>query len=152
MIHYWKPLSAFYKNWNNDKHVTISQWHMGLWTQAPRPMWSMLGKLLATPVASKYSPLYAIHFQCCFTHVLKKALYQSWLYFEMMFAVAEHNSGRDEYQRPFNCDLTLRYTSKSNVARYVEYGQWSTLPNPRTSSCNNMDATVWGGELFWWRR
>ena len=35
----------------------------------------------------------------------------------MMFAVAERNSGWDENLRPFNCDLTLGYTSKSNGAR-----------------------------------
>jgi len=40
----------------------------------------------------------------------------------MKFAVAERNSGWDENLRPFNCDLTLGYTSKSNGARYGEYG------------------------------
>jgi len=40
-----------------------------------------------------------------------------------MFAVAEHNSGRDENQRSFNCDFTLGYTSKSNGARYGEFGR-----------------------------
>jgi len=143
---------------------------MELWTQSPRPMQSMLGKLLAMSVMSVYwtgnvthllvifsrsiphSPLYAIHFRCCFTHLLKIALYQSWLYCEMMFAVAKRNSGRDENRRPFNCDLTLGYTSKSNGARYGEYWRWSTLPNPRTSSFNSVDAVVWGGELSWWRR
>ena len=45
---------------------------------------------------SKFSPLYAIHFRCCFTHLLKLALYQSWLYCETMFAVAERNSRWDE--------------------------------------------------------
>jgi len=40
----------------------------------------------------------------------------------MMFAVDESNSGWDENGRPFNCDLSLGYTSKSNGARYVEYG------------------------------
>ena len=47
----------------------------------------------------------------------------------MMFAVDESNSGWDENRRPFNCDLSLGYTSKSNGARYVEYGGWSTLIN-----------------------
>ena len=70
---------------------------------------------------SKYLPLYAIHFRCCFTHLLKIALDQSWLYCEMMFAVAKRNSGWDENRRPFNCDLTLGYTSNSNGARYGEY-------------------------------
>ena len=71
---------------------------------------------------SKYSPLYALHFRCRFTHLLKIALYQSWLYCEMMFAEAERKSGRDENRRPFNCDLTLWYNSKSNGARSGEYG------------------------------
>ena len=44
-------------------------------------------------VFSKYLPLYAVHFRCCSTHLLKIALYQSWLYCEMVFAVAERNSG-----------------------------------------------------------
>ena len=41
----------------------------------------------------------------------------------MMFAEAGPNSGRDENRRPFNCDLTLGYTSKSNGARSGEYGK-----------------------------
>jgi len=41
----------------------------------------------------------------------------------MMFAVAKLNSGWDENRRPFNCDLTLGYTSKSNGARHGEYGR-----------------------------
>jgi len=41
----------------------------------------------------------------------------------MMFAVAERNSGWCENRRRFNCDLTLGYTSKSNGARYWEYGR-----------------------------
>ena len=48
---------------------------------------------------------------------------KSYLYFEMLFAVAERNSGWDENWRPFNCDLTLGYTSKSNGDRYEEYGK-----------------------------
>ena len=43
-----------------------------------------------------FSPLYAVQFRCRFTHLLKIALYQSWLYCEMMLAETERNSGRDE--------------------------------------------------------
>jgi len=59
-----------------------------------------------------------------------------------MFAVAERNSGRDEHRRPFKCDFTLGHTSKSNGARYGEYGRWYILPNPRTSSSNSVDAVM----------
>ena len=130
-LYYWTPISALYKIWNNDKHLTIYKLHMGLWTQSTQPMRTTLGKLLATSVTSvywtrnvhllgiffsKYSPFYVIHFRCRFNH-LKIALYQSWLYCEMMFAEAECNSGRDENRRPFICDLTLGYTSKSNFRK-----------------------------------
>ena len=87
-------------------------------------------QLLTCHFFSKYSPLYAIHFRCCFTHLLKIALDQSWLYCEMMFAVAEHNSGWDENWCPFNCDLTLSYTSKSNGARYG--GIWKVINSPKS--------------------
>ena len=58
-----------------------------------------------------------------FHPLFKIALNQSRLYCEMMFAVAERNSGWDENRQLFNCDLTLGYTSKSNGARYEKYGR-----------------------------
>ena len=32
------------------EHLTIYQWHIGLWTQSPRPMRSTLGKILSKSV------------------------------------------------------------------------------------------------------
>ena len=59
-------------------------------------LWNWERQSLTCHFFSKFSPFYAIHFRCCFIHLLKIALDQSWLYCEAMFAVAERNSRWDE--------------------------------------------------------